>query len=125
MIRPYNGTFHISSPFGRFQHHKTTVAAIPGRRTRNIYPKTHKKSAGIRTHRSSRVSGLRNAFLLRISNAEAHAVCILNGLFGNPYVETFRETSLQVIYKTMGIDHCLTVQQGIEFAKFDTPQIRR
>ncbi|MBQ9508549.1 MAG: hypothetical protein IJR53_03905 [Bacteroidales bacterium] len=28
-------------------------------------------------------------------------------------------------YTTMDIDQCLTVQQDIEVAKFDTPQIKR
>ena len=44
-----------------------------------VYPKsTYKKSAGSWIHRSSRLWGLRIALYPRISNAEAHAVCILN-----------------------------------------------
>ena len=38
----------------------------------------YKKARESEFHRSSRVSGLRIALLLKISNAEAHAVCILN-----------------------------------------------
>ena len=60
---------------------------------------------------------------------------MLNGYLDYPFVETRQGTFLRVrtqqtmpipgIYKPMGIEHCLTVQQDIELARFDTPQIRR
>ena len=85
---------------------------IPKSETVKTIKKIHIKKAReseLIAHPADRLS---HCLCPRISNAEAHAVCISKRKSGIiRYVWTQNTMSIHGIYKTMGIGHCLTLRK--------------